>query len=158
MPRSVGMIVAVSPEGVIGVDGKIPWHYSGDMKRFKRLTTDKTVVMGRNTWDSLPKKPLPNRRNVVVTSRALEGAETFPSLTAALESCEGETWLIGGARIYEEGLECCDFIDVTYVPDRIEAKNAVKFPLIDQNRWEAGPLLQHEDEPALRRRVYTRKK
>ena len=77
---SVTLILAAAENGVIGKDGAIPWHISDDLKRFKALTMDKTIVMGRKTWDSLPRKPLPGRRNIVVTRdehwRA-EGAESM---------------------------------------------------------------------------------
>ncbi len=71
-----GIIAAVSPEGVIGVGNDLPWHYSADLKRFKRLTMGNTIVMGRLTWESLPKKPLPGRRNIVITSRELAPVES----------------------------------------------------------------------------------
>ena len=64
---SVTLILAAAENGVIGRDGAIPWHISDDLKRFKTLTMGKTIVMGRKTWDSLPKKPLPGRRNIVVS-------------------------------------------------------------------------------------------
>jgi dihydrofolate reductase len=102
-------------------------------------------------------RPLPKRRNVVVTSRAVEGVEHFPSLEAALASCEGPVWLIGGRRIYEEGMRHCDVIDVTYVPDHVDHPDAVHAPPIDEAVWAPGPLVPHEDEPGLTRRTYTRR-
>ncbi len=155
-----GIMVAVSPEGAIGLEGKIPWHYRGDMRRVKRLTMGGTLVMGRVTWESLGGRPLPGRRNIVVTTTAsaLPGAECFSDLASALAACEGPVWFFGGARIYREAMPLADFIDVVYVPDRVDHPGAVKFPPIDEAAWEAGPLLDHEDEPALKRRVYTRRK
>jgi dihydrofolate reductase len=154
------IIVAVSPEGVIGLHGGIPWKHPGDQRRFKRLTTGATVVMGRATWDEVG-RPLPGRRNVVVTSRPLgvPGAEVFPSIPSALAAIgdAGDVWFIGGARIYEEAMPLCDFLDVTYVPDHVEHPDAVKFPPIDASMWDEGPLVPHEDEPGLMRRVYTRR-
>ena len=154
---SRGMILAVSPEGVIGLHGGIPWRHPGDMRRFARVTRGSTVVMGRLTWESMKGRPLPHRRNLVVTSRPLEGVETFPSLASALAASEGPVWLIGGRAIYEEGMRLCDVIDVTYVPDHIDHPDAVRAPGIDPAEWDAGPLLPHEEEPGLTRRVYTRK-
>ena len=152
------MIAAVSPQRVIGKDGKIPWRYPGDMRRFKRVTLGSAVIMGRATWESMGGRALPGRRNVVVTSHALAGVEHHPSLSAALEACAAEpVWLIGGARIYEEGMGAVDLIDVTYVPDPVPTEGAVLFPPIDEGVWEAGPLLPHEDEPALTRREYHRR-
>ena len=80
-----GMIYAVSPEGVIGQDGAIPWYHPGDFRRFKRVTLGSTVIMGRKTFESMG-KPLPGRRNSVVTSRPMNvpGAECAPTLREAL--------------------------------------------------------------------------
>lgn len=154
----IGMIVAVSPEGVIGVEGKIPWRYPADMKRFKRLTVGGTVIMGRRTWESMGQKALADRRNIVISRGAIAGAERFLSLPEALATCQGPVWLIGGRAIYQEGMEHADRIDVTYVPDPIAAPGAVKFPPIDPALWNEGPLVQHEDDPRLQRRVYTRRR
>jgi dihydrofolate reductase len=158
MSGSRGIMVAMSPEGVIGVGGKIPWHYRGDLKRVKRLTLGTTLIMGRVTWESLGGRPLPGRRNLVVTSRAISGAECFPDLSSALAASEGPVWFFGGARIYEEAMPLADFIDVVYVPDQILDPLAVHFPHIDPTMWDAGPLLEHEDESALKRRVYARRR
>jgi dihydrofolate reductase len=158
----IGMIAAVSPEGVIGVDNKIPWRHPGDMRRFKRVTLDSTIIMGRLTWESVDRKALPRRRNIVVTRHAppgaFEGIEFFADLPSALAACKGPVWLVGGAGIYAEGMRYADVIDLTYVPDHVTASGAVHFPPIDPSAWEAGELLPHEDEPGLTRRVFTRKR
>jgi dihydrofolate reductase len=153
------IMAAVSPEGVIGVGGKIPWHYRGDMRRVKRLTMGTTLIMGRVTWESLGGRPLPGRRNIVVTASAsgLPGAECFADLASAVAATEGQVWFFGGARIYRDAMPLSDLIDLVYVPDHVEHPDAVRFPPIDEEVWQAGPLLEHEEEPALRRRVYTRK-
>lgn len=160
-----GIIVAVSPDGVIGLHGHIPWHYSGDLHRFKRLTLGGTVVMGRRTWESLPVQPLPGRLNLVVTSRELEGGldgelagvACHASLRAALAAAQGPVWFIGGAGIYREALDFADFIDMTLVPDRVTDPQAVRFPVLDERVWEAGPERPHEDDARLRRRVWRRR-
>ncbi len=149
-----GIIAAVSPEWVIGVDGDIPWHYSSDMKRFKKLTMGATLIMGRLTWESLPSKPLPGRRNIVITSRSLDGVDCFPTIEAALATCEGDVWFIGGARIFEEAMRYADVIDLTHVPDRVNAPGVVRFPEIDETVWEAGPLVAHDVDDRLKRQVY----
>ena len=64
-------IVAISPERVIGIDGELPWHYSADLRRFKRLTMGTTVIMGRRTWESIGSRPLPGRHNIVITKNPL---------------------------------------------------------------------------------------
>ena len=92
-----GILVATSPENVIGKDNAIPWHYSEDLKRFKRLTIGKTVIMGRKTWESLPLKPLPDRRNIVITRQQIDGVECFKIIDSALEECKGDICFIGGA-------------------------------------------------------------
>ncbi len=150
------IIAAVSREGVIGLDNKIPWHYPADMKRFKRLTLGTTVLMGRHTFDSIG-KPLPGRRNLVITSRDLPGVECFRSLTEALVATEGDAWFIGGARIFAEAMVFANLIDLTYVPDHITDPAAVRFPPIDETVWQAGPLLVHEDDPRLGRREFRRR-
>ena len=155
----VGMIYAVSPGGVIGRGGTIPWHHSGDQKRFRRVTMGATIVMGRATFESIG-RPLPGRRNVVVTSRPLDvpGVEYVASLNEALARREeGRLWFIGGARIYADAMPHVDVIDVTYVPDHVPTDGAVLAPEIDLRLFEPGPLVPHEDDPALSRRVYTRR-
>jgi dihydrofolate reductase len=155
-----GMIFAASPQGVIGVGGKIPWRYLGDWKRFKRVTMGTTVIMGRRTFESIG-KPLPGRRNIVVTSHLIDvsGIECVGSVREAVGRAEqDEVWFIGGGRIYEEALKYVDVIDVTYVPDYVDGWDAVYAPEIDENIFEPGPVLTHEDEPTLKRRVYTRKR
>ena len=154
MTRSI--IVAMSPERVIGLLGTIPWHYRGDMQRFKRLTTGATIVMGRLTWESLPKKPLPNRRNIVITRTNIDGVDCFPTIADALATTTGDVWFIGGARIYEEAMMHADVLDITYVPDVVDHPEAVKFPAIDEGAWTAGPRIPHEDEPTLERQELVR--
>jgi dihydrofolate reductase len=115
---TVGLIWAQSPSGVIGRDGGIPWRLPEDLARFKELTLGHTVVMGRLTWESLPKtvRPLPGRRNVVVTRQAdymAEGATVVTSLDAAL--IDDETWVIGGEQIYALALPAATRCEVTEV-------------------------------------------
>ncbi len=154
-----GMIFAISPERVIGVGGQIPWRHPGDMRRFKQVTLGTTVIMGRATFDENG-RPLPGRRNIVVTSRPLDvaGVEIAGSVGEALRMAgDADVWFIGGARIYEEAMAYVDVIDVTYVPDHVSAEGAVRAPPIDERIFEPGPLLPHEEEPGLTRRVYRRR-
>ncbi len=118
MSMTVGLIWAQSPSGVIGRAGGIPWRLPEDQARFKELTLGHTVVMGRLTWESLPAKvrPLPGRRNVVVTRQAgymADGATVVSSLDEALT--EEETWVIGGGEIYELALPVATRCEVTEV-------------------------------------------
>jgi dihydrofolate reductase len=154
-----GMIYAQSPEGVIGVGNAIPWRHPGDFRRFKRVTLGTTTIMGRKTYESMG-KPLPGRRNVVVTRTPIDvaGVECVRSIEEALALAgPADVWFVGGAKIYEEGMRYADLIDVTYVPDHIDAPGAVRAPVIDEAVFEPGPLLPHEDEEGLSRRIYTRR-
>ena len=151
-----GILVAVSPEGIIGKDNSIPWHYSADLKRFKRLTLGKTVIMGRRTWESLPVKPLPDRRNIVITRSSLDNVECFSSIDDALATCEGDVWFIGGAGIYQEALGKADIIDMTLVPDNVSGEGCVGFPKIG-DEWDAGPVEELETDGNLKHQTYTRR-
>ena len=116
--------------------------------------------MGRATFESMRSRPLSGRRNVIVTSRALDvsGIEVVRSLDEALERAgDADVWFIGGARIYAEAMKYVDLIDVVHVPDRISTADAVYAPAIDERAFEPSPLVPHEDEPALTRRVYRRR-
>ncbi len=112
---SVTLILAMAENGVIGKDGQIPWRIAEDLKRFKALTLGKPVIMGRKTWDSLPKKPLPERRNIVVTRQGdfhAAGAEIMPIDDALrLENA----MVIGGAEIYQLALPLASRIELTDV-------------------------------------------
>ena len=110
------IIAALSHNRVIGKDGKIPWHISEDLKRFKQITSGHTVLMGRKTYESLD-KPLPNRRNVVLTSKPIPGMETYKTLEAALEKLRSEekVFVIGGGRVFVQTLEKADELRLTHV-------------------------------------------
>jgi dihydrofolate reductase len=115
---TVGLLWAQSASGVIGRDGGIPWRVPEDLARFKRLTMGHTVVMGRRTWESLPRavRPLPGRRNVVLSRRAdypADGAVVLGSLEDALT--DAVTWIIGGEQIYALGLPHATRCEVTEV-------------------------------------------
>ena len=120
------LVVAVAKNGVIGRDGGLPWRLSSDMKRFKAVTMGKPVLMGRKTWESLPKKPLPGRANLVLTRDAAfeaEGAWVFTDLPAmraaahAMAQASGaeEVCVIGGAQLYEATISLADRIVLTEV-------------------------------------------
>ena len=151
-----GILVATSPEGVIGKNNAIPWHYSEDLKRFKRLTIGKTVIMGRNTWESLPIKPLPERRNIVITRSLLEGVECFRSIDNAIDTCEGDIWFIGGAGIYKEAMDLADCIDMTLVPDNVNGDSCIYFPEIG-NEWKNNGEKPLEKGSKLMHKIYTRR-
>lgn len=115
---SVGLIWAQSTSGIIGRANGIPWRLPEDQARFKELTLGHTVVMGRLTWESLPAKvrPLPGRRNVVVTRQADYGADGAAVVVSLDEAMTDETtWVIGGAQIYALALPLADVCEVTEV-------------------------------------------
>lgn len=121
------LIAGVARNGVIGRDGGLPWHLPEDLRHFKRHTLGWPVIMGRRTWDSLPTafRPLPGRRNLVVTRQAdwhAEGAEPAPSLEAALERLQGSerAFVIGGAQLYAEALPRADELLLTEIDADVE--------------------------------------
>ena len=133
---TVGLIWAQSTSGVIGRDGGIPWRLPEDQARFKELTTGHTVVMGRLTWESLPARvrPLPGRRNVVVTRQAdytAEGAHVVSSLDDALTG--DEAWVIGGEQIYALALPIAARCEVTEVEIALPRQDAdAVAPMLDE--------------------------
>lgn len=105
------LIIACDPKGGIGYNGRLPWSkIEGDLPRFKELTTGKVVLMGRNTYDSLPKKPLPNRINWVKSTRPIDGVTNPDDDVVAKEK---EVWLIGGAKMVESHWQYIDEIHLT---------------------------------------------
>lgn len=121
----VGAIWAQAANGVIGRDGDIPWSLPEDQKLFRSATLGATVVMGRRTWESLPDavRPLPGRRNVVVTTRAgwsAPGADVAGSLAEALAAADGPVWVIGGAALYAAVLPVADVLVVTELAETVE--------------------------------------
>ncbi|GAA5123005.1 dihydrofolate reductase [Pseudonocardia adelaidensis] len=113
----IGLVWAQSANGVIGRDGTLPWRLPEDMKHFRSLTTGATVLMGRRTWESLPPRfrPLPGRRNVVLSRTPQDGVETFSDLQRALAAATGDVWVIGGAAVYRAALPFADRIVVTEI-------------------------------------------
>lgn len=108
------LIVACDPNGGIGYNNKLPWSkIEGDLPRFKQLTTGKVVIMGRNTWESLPKRPLPNRINVVVSNKDIEGITTLNSLPDKDNMDLSDVWMIGGAKLINSSWHLIDEIHLT---------------------------------------------
>jgi dihydrofolate reductase len=144
------LVVAIAQNGVIGNNGLLPWHISDDMKRFKALTLGHTVVMGRKTWDSLPKKPLPGRVNVVVTRQKdwqAEGAVTASSLGQATAGTSGTVMVIGGAEIYQRALPLASRIELTEIHRDFEGD--ARFEL-DRAGWHETAREDHVTPDGLR--------
>jgi dihydrofolate reductase len=157
---TIRLIAAISVEGAIAVDGRIPWHYPADLARFARLTRGATVVMGRLTYGSLPpaRRPLAGRRNLVVTAEPrLAGAECFTSLAAALLVVAGDAWVIGGVRLFAEAMAHADEVDLTRTPERVNGPTAIYFPRIPLDRFGARPTEVHPGDPRLRVERYVRR-
>lgn len=146
----ISLVVAVSRNGVIGRDGGLPWHISSDLKRFKEITMGKPVIMGRKTWEGLPRKPLPGRRNIVVTRSTdytAEGAEVVASAEAALALCadEPEVSIIGGGEIYRLFWPLADRLYLTEVD--MEVDGDTFFPAPDPSEWREVSRAVHEQGP-----------
>ena len=102
---NIELIWAQDEQGGIGKNGKLPWQISEDLKNFKKITSGFPVIMGRKTWNSLPFKPLPNRRNIVLSSSMVKGVETYESIQNCINKLENESvkriFIIGGESIYK---------------------------------------------------------
>ena len=134
----ISFVVAVSKNGVIGRDGGLPWHISTDLKRFKEITMGKPVVMGRKTWDSLPRKPLPGRRNIVITRQPgymAEGADVAATPGEAISLCAGapEIAVIGGGEVYRLFWPMVDRLYLTEVD--LDVAGDTHFPAVDPAEW-----------------------
>lgn len=139
---SVGLIWAQSTSGVIGRANGIPWRLPEDQARFKELTTGSIVVMGRLTWESLPAKvrPLPGRRNVVVTRQAdymADGATVVGDLEQALT--DDDTWIIGGAQIYAQALGYATRCEVTEIDIDLPRENGDAVAPVLDGGWVGTP-------------------
>ncbi len=141
---TIGMIAAVTQNGVIGIENKIPFDYKEDLKFFKHKTTGSTVIMGRKTFEGIG-RPLPNRDNFVITSGTIEreGITTFTSLDDAILHADKEKdiWLIGGSKIYEAGMVFADRIVLTITPDVEEREPAIRFPWINPSKFKLKDML-----------------
>ncbi len=132
----LAIIAAAAENNVIGYQGKIPWHYKEDFLHFKKLTTNHTVIMGRKTWESLPIKPLPNRKNIILTRNKEyknPNALIYNSLEDAIDACKNDEYvfIIGGERVYNDAMKFADTIELTRVHD--SPKGDRFFPKIDSS-------------------------
>lgn len=136
---NLSIIVAQAENRAIGKNNDLLWHLGSDLKRFKKLTMGHPIVMGRRTWESLPKRPLPGRRNIVLTHNpefTAEGAEVVHSvngLFSALKDCDDEVFVMGGAAIYELLLPFTNRLYVTRVYHEFDGD--VFFPVIDMSEF-----------------------
>lgn len=148
---SLSLIVARARNGVIGNNGDLPWRLSNDLKMFKARTTGHPILMGRKTWDSLPRKPLPGRDNIILTrdwTVQAPGARIYTSTDAAIASAKAlarqagqtEVFIIGGAMLYRETAPQADTFYVTEVDAEVEGD--VKFPAFDERAFDVSVLAE----------------
>jgi len=134
----ISIIVAVARNNAIGKDNKLLWHLSEDLKRFKALTTGHTIVMGKNTYLSLPRRPLPNRTHIVITDvpgEQIDDCIMAYSIDEAVAKLDpgSENFVIGGASIYRQFLPLADRLYITWVHEEFEADTF--FPELDKAEW-----------------------
>jgi len=136
----ITIIAAIGKNNELGKNNDLIWHLPADLKRFKKVTTGHTIIMGRNTFESIG-KPLPNRKSIIITRNKeyqQEGCDVVYSLEEAIQLISGEesAFIIGGAQIYKEAIEkeIVDQLDITLVHENFEAD--VYFPKIDSQKWK----------------------
>lgn len=148
--KKLAMIAAVGPNLELGSNGDLVWHISADLKNFKRLTVGHPVIMGRKTWESLPKRPLPGRLNVIVSRSPvqIDGAVCVSSPEEALKVCEGleMPFVIGGAQIYKIFMPLADVLYLTYVDAETEKEIDCHFPEYRQD-WVMRQVSEWETDP-----------
>lgn len=133
----ISIVVAIAENGAIGIENRLPWRLSSDLKNFKKLTSGHAILMGRKTYESIG-KPLPKRRNLVISrdvAYTAEGCEVFQSIDAAIEAAQAETevFVIGGAQIYRQILPKADKIYLTKVKAIVEGD--AFFEIDNLDRW-----------------------
>lgn len=154
----LSIIVAIANNGAIGVDNHLIYRLPNDLKRFKSLTVGNTVIMGRRTFESLPKGALPQRRNIVLSRTGkptdFPGADLFRSLSEALSDCQkhaaqngapSEVFIIGGSSLYNEALPLADRLCLTCIDDTPETADTF-FPSFDWNNWREECREHHESD------------
>jgi len=143
----VSIVVAIAENYAIGKNNQLLWHMPADLKHFKNITTGHTVIMGRKTYDSVG-KPLPNRRNIIVTRQdiKIEGCEVVKSIEDALALCanEDEVFIVGGAEIYKLAMSKTDRIYLTIIHHSFDADTL--FPEIDYMEWKETEREDHQPD------------
>jgi dihydrofolate reductase len=133
----IHLIWAQDTNAAIGKSGTLPWHFSEDLKFFKKLTTGHTIVMGRKTWDSLPVKPLPNRHNIVISSKDQSKVDSYTSIESCIEDLKKnnlikDVFIIGGMSVYKYFYKYAQTLHITFI-DRAYPDTDTFFPInIDQ--------------------------
>lgn len=145
----ISIIVAIAENHAIGFENKLIYWLPNDLKRFKALTTGNTIIMGRRTFESLPKGALPNRRNIVLSRNGkaedFPGADLYADLDSALASCTGEVYIIGGSSVYREAMPKADRLCLTYIYDTPQNADTF-FPEINSEEWEETFREEHDTD------------
>jgi dihydrofolate reductase len=150
MEQKIILISGLTQNHVIGKDNTIPWYIKEDFQLFKKYTENNVIIMGRKTWDSLPKKPLPNRVNIVISRTMVSGAsyKVFTSLQDAIqyslkEHQEKDIFLIGGSRIYTEGLEVATHMYLSHI--KKEYDGDTYFPKFNTQQWNVTQEKEYDE-------------
>ncbi len=143
----ISIIVAIAQNLAIGKNNDLLWHLPEDLKHFKQLTSGNTVIMGERTFYSLPIRPLPKRRNIVITDKLelqLEGCEMAHSIAEAVDLCkkDEENFIIGGGSIYRQFMEIADTLYITWVYKDFEADTF--YPEIDEKNWKLTEISERK--------------
>ena len=143
--KKISIIVAIARNYAIGKDNKLLWHISADMKRFKKITEGHQVIMGKLTYESLPVRPLPNRKNIVISDNlqdSFEGCTTVHSIQEAIDLCseEEESFIIGGGSVYRQFLPLCNKLYLTLIEKDFDADTF--FPELNLSQWH---LIEREE-------------
>lgn len=141
------LIAAMTKEGVIGKGNQLPWNIPEELKNFRKLTQDTTVIMGRRTYDSIG-RPLPNRHNIVLSlpDLVVAGLEVVQSIDQALEVAKSfgkDIFVIGGAQIYAQFLPLVDVLYISYIKENYEGD--VYFPQLDWSEWKAVERVDYSE-------------
>ena len=160
----ISIIAAVAEDNGLGKDNELLWHIPEDLKRFKKLTWGQCIIMGKKTWESLPRKPLPGRRNIVLTDipgECIDCSVTAYSIEDAVSKCEQgeEIFIIGGGSVYRQFMDLADRLYITHVHRKSPADTW--FPEIDPGIWEIAEKEEHTEEnpdiPPYTYTIYTRR-
>lgn len=148
--KNISIIVAIAQNYAIGKDNRLLWHISNDLIRFKRITQGHPVIMGKKTFESLPKAPLPNRSNIVLTDvpgEKIEGCTMAYSIKEALEMCDDahECFIIGGGSVYRQCMPYADKLYITRINKDFEGDTF--FPEIDEKEWRLVEKMDVTDDP-----------
>jgi len=145
----ISIIVAIARNNAIGLNNDLLWHISADLKRFKKITEGSSVIMGKRTFESLPRAPLPNRRNIVITDNTndrFKDCLTVFSIEEAVELCkhEKEAFVIGGGSVYRQFLPIAEKMYITQVHKDFNADTF--FPEIDPGQWQVIEQIDVNDD------------